>query len=259
MKTPVLKEVPEPKSVGRPLKVTAALIKAEQLGFQLVMKNEVETAATKNLGGRPPLKDVQEQLLQLLPATTEILRSNRKQLGTRKKRREESAPTKLQMCQDMENMMKAAATSREFKAQAVLKFNMQWKKLAHILKNKKTWQEIVDERKLGKGFVQSMKSRSCNQKSSRTAGRKFGIGMRLPGGGRKDAFFHIKLRVKRWLAKERSRCHYVDKTDLLEEFMDQCEEEALAAEKVLKQREAGQQIEESSRNWNLHKADCSWL
>ncbi|CAE8706526.1 unnamed protein product [Polarella glacialis] len=62
-------------------------------------------------------------------------------------------------------------------------------------------------------------------------------GARRPGGGRKDSFLHIKLRVKSWLEKERSMCHHVDKADLVEEFLDQCRDESEAAEKEQAKRQ----------------------
>jgi hypothetical protein len=62
-------------------------------------------------------------------------------------------------------------------------------------------------------------------------------GARRPGGGRKDSFLHIKLRVKSWLERERSMCHHVDKADLVEEFLDQCRDESEAAEKEQAKRQ----------------------
>ncbi|CAE8743180.1 unnamed protein product [Polarella glacialis] len=62
-------------------------------------------------------------------------------------------------------------------------------------------------------------------------------GARRPGGGRKDSFLHIKLRVKSWLEKERSMCHHVEKADLVEEFLDQCRDESEAAEKEQAKRQ----------------------
>ena len=55
--------------------------------------------------------------------------------------------------------------------------------------------------------------------------KKGGIGARLPGGGRKDKFIHLKMQVKAFLEKERSRCHHVDKQDLLEEFVAYAKQE----------------------------------
>jgi cobalamin biosynthesis Mg chelatase CobN len=62
-------------------------------------------------------------------------------------------------------------------------------------------------------------------------------GARKPGGGRKDSFLHVKLRVKSWLERERSMCHHVDKADLVEEFLDQCRDESEAAEKEQAKRQ----------------------
>jgi hypothetical protein len=40
------------------------------------------------------------------------------------------------------------------------------------------------------------------------------VGCRGKDGGRPDLFKHIRLRVKRWLAVQRSLCHHVDAMEL---------------------------------------------
>jgi hypothetical protein len=248
LKKPVLQDW-SPNPVGRPQKRVAVAVKeAEELGMQLAMKLEEEDNEAKKeieaivpkQRGRPAGKTSRNEVwAQIVASAGSQVVSNRRQHGVKRKRREETATTKLEMCKSLEKMQINAATAREFRVQAVAKFAMPWRRLQLILQRKKIWQQLIEERQLGKGSSGSMKARNCNNKGSRTGGRKFGIGCRLKGAGRKDAFWHIKLRVKRWLARERSRCHYVSKQDLLEEFMEECEEEAIFGDGVLKKMDAG--------------------
>ena len=232
-----------PNPVGRPQKRVALAVKeAEELGMQLAMKLEEEDneAIVPKRGGRPAGSSSRHtDWAQIVASAGSKVLSNRREHGAKRKRREETATTKLEMCKSLEKMQMNAATAREFRVQAVARFAMPWRRLQLILQRKRVWQQLIEERQLGKGSSGSVKARNCNNKASRTGARKFGVGCRLKGGGRKDAFWHIKLRVKRWLARERSRCHYVSKQDLLEEFMEECEEEAIFGDSVLKKMDAG--------------------
>ena len=68
--------------------------------------------------------------------------------------------------------------------------------------------------------------------------KKHGVGARKLGGGRVDKFKHVKIRLKAWLEKEREMGHFVDKTDLVMEFMEQCADESEACEAEVKRRAA---------------------
>ena len=89
--------------------------------------------------------------------------------------------------------------------------------------------------KLGKGITGSIVAQGTCSKGGRYL-KLGGIGARAAGAGRKDKYKRTKTRVKTWLEKARSLCHHVDKTDLVEEFMDQCEDEIEAAIAELKKR-----------------------
>ena len=62
------------------------------------------------------------------------------------------------------------------------------------------------------------------------------VGCRQVGGGRTNLFKHINLRVKRWLAVQRSNCHPVESMELVEVFRDELTAEIEAAEAELKKR-----------------------
>ena len=109
--------------------------------------------------------------------------SNRREHGVKRKRREENATTKLEMCKTLEKMQVNAASAREFRVQAVARFGMDWRRLQTIVERKNLWQQLIEERHLGKGYTGGVKARNCNNKASRTGARKFGIGCRLKGGG----------------------------------------------------------------------------
>ena len=232
-----------PNPIGRPPKRVAVGVKeAEELGMQLAMKLEEEDnaeALVPKQVGRPAGISRGEEWAQIVASAGSKVLSNRREHGVKRKRREENATTKLEMCKTLEKMQMNAASAREFRVQAVARFAMPWRRLEIILQRKNQWQKLIEERHLVKGYTGGVKARNCNNKASRTGARKFGIGCRLKGGGRKDVVWHIKLRVKRRLAKERSRCHYVSKTDLIEEFIEECEEEATFGDGVLKKMDAG--------------------
>ena len=170
---------------GRPLKIAAAVKRAEELGNKLLAQMKSESAIVaaaeevtsvvqmKNKGGRPfqaeeCLVDRLESL-QCVLAAGDVSRSNRRAPGTLKKRREETAATKLIMCKEMEKMQVSAANRREFAAAAVMKYNIPWKRLETILKNKDVWQQLVADRKLGKGFNGSSAARGVRSTLSKTA------------------------------------------------------------------------------------------
>jgi hypothetical protein len=245
-------------ATGRPLKVAAAVQRAEELGRQLLSRLKTEESAIATAaeavvqaskGGRPLKREdlLVDQLenLQCVMSAGSVNRSNRRIAGMQRQRREENAATKFQMCKDLQKMKMSAASMKEFAIVAGVKYGMPWKRLKLILQKQQVWQKLVEDRKLGKGFSGSSAANGVRTHQCKRA-RKFGVGMRAPGGGRKDRFWHVKLRVKRWLAQERSRCHFVDKQDLLNEFMEQCEEEASAADKVLQTRTAMTDADPSS-------------
>ena len=76
--------------------------------------------------------------------------------------------------------------------------------------------------------------------------RKGGKGARRQGGGRKDHFEHLKLKVKSYLGRERSMCHHVDKVDLLTDCLDLCVAELTLATEALVDTHGEKQVETHS-------------
>ena len=66
---------------------------------------------------------------------------------------------------------------------------------------------------------------------------KGGRGARRSGAGRKDLYRHLKMQVKDFVERERSKCHHLDTGDVLDEFIDKCEEEARLGDERLKQHD----------------------
>ncbi|CAE8634053.1 unnamed protein product [Polarella glacialis] len=197
-----MKRLTEARSNGEQLVI--ATVKEMEAMVKAAMDKKLEEKSTgcveyreeKNVGGRPP----QPQLLLKGVAGGET--SNRKKAGAIGWRMEEGAATKM----DMVKYMKAAAVrigdGKEFRRRMCVEYGKKWKSLKKVLEGEDTWITRVDTLKLGKGTTGSNAAKGSNQK---------------PGGGRKDSFLHIKLRVKSWLERE--------------EFLDQCRDESEAAEK----------------------------
>ena len=183
LKKPVLEDW-SPNPVGRPQKRVALAVKeAEELGMQLAMKLEEENyeAIVPKQGGRPAGSSSRHaDWAQIVASAGSKVLSNRREHGAKRKRREETATTKLEMCKSLEKMQMNAATAREFRVQAVARFAMPWRRLQLILQRKKVWQQLIEERQLGKGSSGSVKARNCNNKASRTGARKLGVGCRQP-------------------------------------------------------------------------------
>ena len=115
-----------------------------------------------------------------------------------------------------------------------------WKQLKLVVEGKEEWEDRVKKLKLGKGSTGSTAAKGTCCKGGRML-KKGGIGAMSSGGGRKDKFSHIKIRVKHWLEKERSLCHHVDQVDLVEEFLEQCQDEV---EECAKEEESKRKAEE---------------
>ena len=107
--------------------------------------------------------------------------------------------------------------------------------MKNIVGGKEEWEDRVKKLKLGKGSTGSTAAKGTCCKGGRWL-KKGGIGARKKGAGRKDQFAHVKCRVKYWLEKERSMCHHVDRMDLVEEFMEQCQDEVEECSKELERR-----------------------
>ena len=104
-----------------------------------------------------------------------------------------------------------------------------------ILAGETEWKKRVKELKLGKGTHGTLAAHGTCSKGNRYLQSK-SKGCRSKGAGRKDLFKPIKQRLKVWLEKERSMCHHVDKTDLVEEFIELCEDEIADLQQEKKRR-----------------------
>ena len=166
--------------------------------------------------------------------------SNRPLKGAAKKRNEEGAATKLEMAKQMERMKPGYADLKSWRKGMVKLYGKPWKQLKLVVEGKEEWEDRVKRLKLGKGSTGSTGANGTGSKGGRML-KKGGIGARNCGGGRKDKFSHIKIRVKHWLEKERSLCHHVDQVDLVEEFLEQCQDEV---EECTKEEESKRKAEE---------------
>jgi len=208
---------------GRPSNASKALLEARAAGEALVVttldhwNQIVEANAVRiNVGGRPSCSF--QQAVQTLQNT------NARLPGTKAQRIEESAATKLMMCEVMKENLKNYTNSLEWKKAMQLLYDRPWRALKQILKGEEVWRARVKELKLGKGTTGTLAAKGTCSKGKRFLQNK-SRGCRSKGAGRKDVFKPIKHRLKAWLEKERSMCHHVDKTDLVEEFIDFCEDD----------------------------------
>jgi hypothetical protein len=116
-------------------------------------------------------------------------------------------------------------------------YSKSWKTLKKILAREAVWRQRVKDLKLGKGTHGTLAAQGTCSKGKRYL-KSMNKGCRAPGAGRKDLFKPIKQRLKIWLEKERSLCHHVDKTDLVEEFIELCEDDLADVAQEKKRRTA---------------------
>ena len=250
-------------SGGRPSNATLALQEARKRGEVMVVaavsdfNKVVEAEAAKMLAMKDGTRSLgyaataEARMVQTcadgVGALLLVKNSNRALKGAAKQRNEEGAATKLEMAKQMLQMRPAFATEGDWKLSMCKLYKKPWKTLKPIVDGKKEWEKRVKDLKLGKGSTGTTAAKGTCCKGGRWL-MKGGVGARATGGGRKDKFSHIKTRVKYWLEKERSLCHHVDKVDLVEEFLEQCEDEV---EECLKQesmnkKEEGEEVEDKS-------------
>ena len=257
----ILKDEAILKKKWRPSHASLALQEARKKGEVLVIaavqdyNRAVEEEAARLVkirtnGGRPGGQaSLEARQMQTCAdgagALLLVKNSNRALQGAAKKRSEEGAATKLQMAKQMLEMKPAFATDRDWRMAMVKLYGKPWKTLRPVVEGKEEWEDRVKKLKLGKGSTGTTAAKGTCSKGGRWL-KKGGVGARAKGAGRKDKFAHIKARVKYWLEKERSLCHHVDKQDLVEEFLEQCEDEAEACRKEieLKKKDGGEEVED---------------
>ena len=250
---------------GRPTREAAALMEARKKGellvvaavkdFNRAVKEEAAMMLKMKKNKRAPgegTPDVAAKVEARLvkadvggPGSMLLVKnSNRALKGANKKRHEEGAATKLEMAEKMESVKAAFATEADWRHGMCKMYGKPWKTLKKIVEGKEEWQDRVKKLKLGKGSTGTTAAKGSCSKGGRWL-KQGGIGARKKGAGRKDEFAHIKCRVKYWLEKERSMCHHVDRVDLVEEFMDQCEDEVEECIKELEKRKNKDEGDES--------------
>ena len=211
------------KGPGRPrLHASPALEVAREEGRQLVLETASPAGwspavasggfARKNKGGRPLVHSA-EEYRKTLQAN-----SNRREPGTQRKRRDETAATKLAMCRKMHEMALECANPAEWKTRCSKKYDLPWWSLQRILKKEEVWSEAV----------------AAQEKLKH--GKKPAQAKRAAGAGRPDLFKRQKLQLKAWLEQERAHGHHVDKSDMCNEFKDLCQDEAEEILQVLEER-----------------------
>ena len=214
-------------SRGRPTNHSVALKEAERRGEQIlkltnaeldeVIESRVQIAMK---GGR--MKNIDHNI-------EGPKRSNQRRLGEKIQRKELNAATKLAIAEDVSKMIKMCCNEDEVRRRAMKKYGLKWKTLMHIVMNKEEWSILVQKMKLSKRTGLKKMTASKFEK-------KHGVGCRKVGAGRADNFKHIKVRLKAWLEKEREHGHFVDKTDLIMEFMELCADESEACTAEVKRR-----------------------
>ena len=134
-------------------------------------------------------------------ATSQVT-SNRKKPGTKTKRAEISASTKVRYCEEMlEDKARFTRLGDFWKAQSE-KFGLSKRQLSHMLSQYDTYKRLSAQPKL-------LTSRRF-QRSTRK---------RASGAGRKFAFPDIISGMKTWLSLERACGHTISKQDVLAEYL----------------------------------------
>ena len=240
---------------GRPTREAAALMEARKRGAALVVaavedfNRAVKEEAARMLEMKKPSRSckAEARLVQSVavgPGEVLLMKSSNRALkGAPKKRYEEGAATKLEMAENMLKMKPAFAREEDWRHGMCRLYRKPWKTLKPIVEGKEEWEARVKGLKLGKGSTGSTAAKGTCCKGGRRL-KKGGIGARKKGAGRKDQFAHVKCRVKYWLEKERSMCHHVDRVDLVEEFLEQCQDEVEECSKELERRQKKDEDEE---------------
>ncbi|CAE8583746.1 unnamed protein product, partial [Polarella glacialis] len=229
-----MKRLTEARSNGQQLVI--ATVKEMEAMVKAAMDKKLEEKSSggqeygvlKN-GGEGPMPQEHLDLKGVLGGET----SNRKKAGAVRKKCEEGAATKM----DMVKYMKAAAVRIGDGKQGVQEENVcgVWQEVEVAEESVRRRRHLDNQSRYPDAWERN-NWKQCSQREQPVEVLAL-TGARRPGGGRKDSFFHIKLRVKSWLEKERSMCHHVDKADLVEEFLDQCRDESEAAEKEQAKRQ----------------------
>ena len=237
---PVLSDLqPKKAGPGRPLKVSPGLAEARQQGSlesQTAQQNNemirklALTLGLQNKGGRPP----SQQSLLVVRGTVGGSKSNRREFGEKRLRRDEEGPTKLKMISFMNQCKESFATLSSWRKHCCAKFSMQWKVLQGMIDNESAIRKEVQQRKVGlhQDRAKGVHGSSASQRKGKVC--------RASGAGRRDEFLAAKQKLRAWFLKERAACHFVDRSDLFLEFQHLCLDEAELLQAVLSKRQSGE-------------------
>ena len=223
---PVMTEVKKANR-GRPSNHVLALKEAEEKGEQIMQltKSELDEIVASQV--QIAVKVGRMKNIDLEPGVSK--RSNKRKLGEVIRRKEPNVATKLAIAEDVSAMLKSSCNEKEVKSRAMKKYGLTWQKLQNIVSNIEEWQNLVKQMKLSK--MTGLKKQTASKFE-----KKHGVGCRRLGAGRVDKFKHVKVRLKAWLEKEREHGHFVDKSDLVIEFMEMCADESEACMEEMKKR-----------------------
>jgi hypothetical protein len=159
--------------------------------------------------------------------------SNRKNPGSKKKRKEICGQVMLNIGEELLEKSELGLSKKNWEAWATETYQIPIRRLKKLL--------LAAQSGVLKTRVNNinLKRTRCINNGRGKAGEDNGgglppatMGCRSVGGGRPDGFKHIKFRVKRWLAVQRSRCHHVEHMEVVKVYRDElaCEIEAASAE-----------------------------
>ena len=128
------------------------------------------------------------------------------------KRVELTARQKLDIAEEYDTLLPGASSRQEALTFLRKKHKMSSQRLRDILKNKKEWEKLCLELKIGKqgGSKQGRKAAKVRQAK----------GVRRKGGGRKREHEEQIQQLSRWLQKERSHGHGIKKSFLSQKFSE---------------------------------------
>ena len=223
---PVMTEVKKANR-GRPSNHVLALKEAEEKGEQIMQltKSELDEIVASQV--QIAVKVGRMKNIDLEPGVPK--RSNKRKLGEVIRRKEPNVATKLAIAEDVSAMLKSSCNEKEVKSRAMKKYGLTWQKLQNIVSNIEEWQNLVKQMKLSK--MTGLKKQTASKFE-----KKHGVGCRRLGAGRVDKFKHVKVRLKAWLEKEREHGHFVDKSDLVIEFLEMCADESEVCIEEIKKR-----------------------
>eukprot|EP00435_Cladocopium_sp_Y103_P031867 s500_g8.t1 len=150
-------------------------------------------------GGRPPADHSERR------GVSGGLGSNRKKSLEAPKRREFTAIQKKEICEEFRSILAESPSKQDALQKLRKKLNLSSERLRDILNNEGEWSKILAKHRLGKG---GLKKRGVKPGE---ASKRTSKGVRRSGAGRKLEFPDQVLQLKRWISRERSHGHALQK------------------------------------------------